>query len=191
MQRLSTELRKRQRGFSILEMLLATIILLVGLVAIAQLVPASMLLNYRNRTDSAALVFAQRELDQMLDQPINPTPPQFTDALGNVCALGNPTSLNVVQGNPVVVTSSYNSITGAQYSQTLIDFRGTPATNYSFIYKDQSDPTGVGTTYDVRWAVIITGTSGSVSSKRFILGVQQAGGNGYFQPITLDTMVER
>ena len=68
MQHLSTELRKRQRGFSILEMLLATIILLVGLVAIAQLVPASMLLNYRNRTDSAALVFAQRELDQMIDQ---------------------------------------------------------------------------------------------------------------------------
>src|SRR5260370_3663980 len=184
MQHLSTELRKRQRGFSILEMLLATIILLVGLVAIAQLVPASMLLNYRNRTDSAALVFAQRELDQMLDQPINPTPPQFTDALGNVCALGNPTSLNVVQGNPVVVTSSYNSITGAQYSQTLIDFRGTPATNYSFIYKDHSDPTGAGTTYDVRWAVIITGTSGSVSSMRSILVVQHHGENGCVQRIT-------
>jgi len=189
MRHLSTEPRKGPKGFSILEMLLATIILLVGLVAIAQLVPASMLLNYRNRTDSAALVFAQRELDQMLDQTLSTS--SFNDALGNFCSLGNSASLNVVQGNPVLVTSSYNSSTGAQYSQALIDFSGTPVTNYSFTYQDQSDPTGVGVTYDVRWAVIITGTNGTVSSKRFILGVQQAGGNGYFQPITLDAMVER
>jgi len=52
-----------------------------------------------------------------------------------------------------------------------------------------NDPSG--TTYDVRWAVIITGSGGTASSKRFILGVRQVGGNGYFQPITLDTMVEK
>src|SRR5258708_36590354 len=111
MQHLSTELRKRQRGFSILEMLLATIILLVGLVAIAQLVPAAMLLNYRNRTDSGALVFAQRELDQMLDQILNSS--SFNDALGNFCSLGNSASLNVVQIHPVLITSSYPYSTGA------------------------------------------------------------------------------
>src|SRR5258707_14477441 len=163
MRRSSTKLCDGQRGFSILEMMLATIILLVGLVAIAQLVPASILLNYRNRTDSAALVFAQRELDQMIDQPLSSN--SFTDALLNLCNLGDPVSPNVVQGNPVVVTSSYNSSTGAQYSQTLIDFSVTAVTNYSFTYQDQSDPTGVGVTYDVRWAVIITGTNGNVSSK--------------------------
>jgi prepilin-type N-terminal cleavage/methylation domain-containing protein len=63
-----TKRRKSERGFSLLEMLFATIILLVGLVAIAQLVPASMLLNYENRNNSSALVFAQLELDQMLDR---------------------------------------------------------------------------------------------------------------------------
>jgi len=160
-------------------MLLATVILLVGLVAIAQLVPASILLNYRNRTNSSALVFAQRELDQMLDQPLNPTPPQFTDALGNVCYLGSSASLNTVQGSPIVVVNN----------QPLINFNAAPVTNYSFTFSDSTDPSG--TTYDVRWAVIITGSTGNVSSKRFILGVQQRGGSGYFQPITLDTMVER
>jgi prepilin-type N-terminal cleavage/methylation domain-containing protein len=179
MQYSSKRLRDGQRGFSILEMMLATIILLVGLVAIAQLVPASILMNYRNRTDSSALVFAQREMDQMLDQPLNPTPPQFTDALGNVCYLGSSASLNTVQGSPVVVVNN----------QPLINFNAAPVTNYSFTFSDSTDPTG--TTYDVRWAVIITGNANNVSSKRFILGVQQRGGNGYFQPITLDTMVER
>ncbi len=87
MQRSFTSSRARLEGFSILEMMFATVILLVGLIAIAQLVPASILLNYRNRTDSTALVFAQRQLDQMLDQPLSAS--SFTDALGNTCQLGN------------------------------------------------------------------------------------------------------
>ena len=174
--------RFRQRGFSILEMLLATVILLVGLVSVAQLVPASLLLNYRNRMDSSALVFAQRQLDQMLDQPLISN--SFLDVLGNTCQLGNPAAPNVVQGSNVVFINN----------QTLIDFsqpQGAPApTNgYSFTYQDPSDPNG--TTYDVRWAVIVTGNGFTVGSKRFILGVRQLGGNGFFLPITLDTMVTK
>jgi type II secretory pathway pseudopilin PulG len=177
----STKLRDRERGFSILEMLFATIMLLVGLVAIAQLVPASILLNYRNRTDSSALVFAQRQLDQMLDQPLNVN--QFTDALGNICQLGNPAATNAVQGSTVTTTIN---------NQTLIAFNSpnpplAPTNGYGFTYQDPTDPNG--TTYDVRWAVIITGNGATASSRRFILGVRQAGGSGYFQPITLDTMV--
>jgi prepilin-type N-terminal cleavage/methylation domain-containing protein len=170
--------RRDERGFSLLEMLLATVILLVGLLAIAQLVPATILLNFRNRTDSSALVFAQRELDQFLDQPVDL--PSFIDTIGNTCALGNAASPNVVQGSPVVAINN----------QVVIDFTAAPVPNYSFPvpYQDPNDPSGIA--YDVRWAVIITG-SGTVSSKRFILGVRQQGGSGYFQPITLDTTVER
>jgi prepilin-type N-terminal cleavage/methylation domain-containing protein len=175
--------RRRQQGFSLLEMLLATIILLVGLLAIAQLVPASILLNFRNRTDSSALVFAQRELDQMLDQPLVAN--SFTDPLGvycplgNTCNLGDPTQPNQIVGSPIVVVQN----------QALIDFNAAPVTNYSFNYLDPADPSG--TTYDIRWAVIITGTGGSASGKRFILGIRQQGGSGYFQPVTLDTMVQK
>jgi prepilin-type N-terminal cleavage/methylation domain-containing protein len=177
-----TRRRKSQRGFSLVEMMFATVILLVGLVAIAQLVPASILLNSRNRMDSSALVFAQRELDFIVDQPLIST--NFTDPLGvycpigNTCNLGTPAPPNQVQGNPVVAVNN----------QTLIDFSNpTGFPNWSFTYQDPNDPSG--TTYDVRWAVIITGNGATASSKRFILGVRQAGGSGYFQPITLDTMV--
>jgi prepilin-type N-terminal cleavage/methylation domain-containing protein len=179
MQRLLTKSRGVQKGFSILEMLLATVILLIGLVTIAQLVPATILLNYHNRTDSSALVFAQRELDQMLAQPINPptNPPSFTDAEGNVCYLGDPTHPNQVVGTNVLLGLN---------SAPIIDFTST-VSNYNFTYQDPTDPSGA--TFDVRWAVITTGNGTTASSKRFILGIRQVGGNGYFQPITLDTMV--
>jgi len=171
--------RRSEAGFSLLEMMLATVILLVGLVAIAQLVPATILLNFRNRTDSSALVFAQRELDQFLDQPLFLT--SFTDAIGNTCALGNATPVNTVQGSSLAVVNN----------QVVIDFTRTLVPNYSFAipYQDPSDPSGI--SYDVRWAVIVTGNGSTVSSKRFILGIRQQGGNGYFQPITLDTTVEK
>lgn len=177
----NTKRRTGEGGFSILEMMFATIILLVGLVAIAQLVPATILMNYRNRMDSSALVFAQRELDQMLDQPLNApgAPPQFTDAQLNICYLGSPASPNTVQGSPVVVLNN----------QALINWAATPVPNFSFTSLDPTDPSGA--TYDVRWAVIITGNGTNVSAKRIILGVRQQGGNGYFQPITLDTVVQK
>ncbi len=178
MQSSTTKWRNRQKGFSILEMLLATVMLLVGLVAIAQLVPASILLNFRNRMDSSALVFAQRQLDQMIDQPL--TSSSFNDVLGNTCQLGNPAPANAIQGNNVVVSIN---------KQALIDFNSSPVTGYSFTYQDPTDPSG--TIYAVRWAVIVTGNGSTAASKRFILGVRQLSGNGYFLPITLDTMVAK
>lgn len=176
-----TKRRKSERGFSLLEMMFATVILLVGLVAIAQLVPASILLNYQNRNNSSALVFAQRELDQMLDQPLNPNAPtqQFTDAEGNVCQIGDPRVTNSVQGTNVLTVQN----------QAVIDFTSS-VPGYNFTYPvDPTVPNGI--SYDVRWAVIITGNGATVSSKRFILGIRQLGGTGYFPPITLDAMVEK
>jgi prepilin-type N-terminal cleavage/methylation domain-containing protein len=178
----STNRRSAQGGFSLLEMMFATVILLIGLVAVAQLVPASILMNNRNMTDSASSVLAQRQLDYFLDQPLTQT--FFSDTTGIscpisiTCQLGNPATPNVVVGNPVVVTN-----------QALIDFSATPQGGYSYTYQDPNDPGE--TIYDVRWAVITNVNGAVVTSKRIILGVRQQGGNGYFQPITLDTMVER
>ena len=185
MQLPTTRLRREQDGFSIIEMLFATVILLVGLVAVAQLVPASILLNFHNRSDSSALVFAQRQLDILLDQPLNPPGNSYTDPKGNIYQLGDPTNPNNVQGSNVITINGY----------TVISFGGSlpgtyPNTNgYGFIYPDPTDPNG--TTYDVRWAVIITGNGATASSKRFILGVRQVSGSGFSLPITLDTMVSK
>ena len=179
----SKERGGRDKGFSLVEMMVAIVVLMVGLVAIAQLVPTSALLNYRNRTDSSALVLAQREIDLMLDQPISRT--TFTDPLGllcpgtSTCSLGDPAAINVLQGSPVVLLNN----------QSAINFGAGPVPNFSVTYQDLADPSN--TSYDVRWAVIVTGNGTTVYSKRFIVGVRQQGGNGYLLPVTLDTMVQK
>lgn len=177
---MQAELRRcnnKQGGFSLLEVIVAILVLLIGVVAVAQLVPISLTFNNDNRSDSVAMVLAQRELDQMLDQPLKAT--QFTDRLGNVCSLGNAATPNIVVGSPVVIINN----------RPTIDFTAGLVGGYSFNYLDAEDPFGV--TYDVRWAVITTANGGNPNSKRFIMSARQLRGDGYVQPLTLDTMVEK
>lgn len=177
--------RRNQRGFTLTEVLMAIVILLVGIVAVAQLVPASIGSNSANRNDSSALVFAQRQMDQFLNQPLNMSisPPAFTETIDNqtfICYLGDPTQNNVLVGSPVAQF----------YSQVVIDFSQSPVANYSFTYQDPNDPFGL--VYDVRWAVITTTNAGGmVTSKRFILGTRKVGGNGIYNPVTLDTILSK
>ncbi len=170
--------QRNQRGFTLTEVLIAIVILLVGIVAVAQLVPASIGSNSTNRNDSSALVFAQRQMDQFLLQPLsNTTFIETIDAQTFTCSLGNPTQPNVVVG------SNYALF----YNQLVIDFSATPVANYSFVYHDPNDPAEVN--YDVRWAVFTTTNGGAVTSKRFILGARKKGGNGIYNPVTLDTIL--
>ncbi len=170
--------KTKQRGFTLMEVLVATIVLLTGIVATAQLVPVAVTANNNNRRDSTALVIAQRELSQMIEQPMSAV--QFTDNLGNVCSLGDAAQPGVTVGSPVVVIGN----------RPVINFGANPVVNYSFNTPvDPEDPYGA--SYDVRWAVITTSNVATASSRRFILSARLVGGNGYYLPLTLDAMVEK
>jgi prepilin-type N-terminal cleavage/methylation domain-containing protein len=170
--------KRKQRGFTLAEVLVATIVLLTGVVATAQLVPLAVTANNGNRRDSTALVIAQRELDQMLEQPLTVT--QFTDGLGNVCNLGDPTTPGTTVGSPVVVIGN----------RPVINFGVNTVGNYSFNSPvDPEDPYGA--RYDVRWAVITSGNGTTASSRRVILSARLVGGNGFYLPLTLDAMVQK
>jgi prepilin-type N-terminal cleavage/methylation domain-containing protein len=173
--------QRSQNGFTLIELMIAITVLVIGVVAVAQLIPAAMLLNTRNRADSSSLVYAQREMDQFVNYALTaPAPYTFTDQQGNAnLNLGGATSFNAVVGNPVTTVAGH----------VAVDFSGAQVNGYGYYYTDQRDTSG--TTYDVRWAVINTGTANNVNSRRFILGVRKMGGNGFMAPVTLDTTVSR
>jgi prepilin-type N-terminal cleavage/methylation domain-containing protein len=174
--------RSKQRGFSILEMLIAVVVLMVGALGVAQLIPFSLQNNTGNRGDSTGLVVAQRELEQFLQQPINNTTytnsTNVDDPCYNVvCNLGTNAAFNQFQGSPTVVVGG----------RTMIDFTQATVANYSVTYRDGRDPTK--SAYDVRWAVSTNGNAGNIMSKRIVISVRRDGPGAYIRPTTLDVVV--
>src|ERR1700747_3314183 len=125
--------RAAEHGFSILEMLIASVILMFGIVGVVQLVPASLQLNANNRLDTLATVIAQRELDQMLSQPLGVN--TFLHSDGRSISLGGTNT----PGAPVVQDPQ----TGA----VQINFGADPVDG--FFIAPYVDPSGA--TFDLRW----------------------------------------
>lgn len=63
-----------QAGFSMIELLIAIMVLMVGVVAVAELIPRAVQLNFRNRNNSTSLIWAQRTIEQMAAQAIDVLP---------------------------------------------------------------------------------------------------------------------
>lgn len=176
---------------SLLEMVLASAILMVGILSVVQLVPATLQLDVRNRMDTMATVIAQRELDQMLAQlqcsPQNPachglSTPGFVDSAGNNVSLDGSSS----SGSPVVMVGPTPVI---DFSAGLVDGFNVQG------YQDPNDPNFPnGATFELRWAVIqqpFPPTNGIVLSKRIIIGCRQTNANQPVLPVTLDTAVQK
>jgi prepilin-type N-terminal cleavage/methylation domain-containing protein len=169
--------KNRQRGFTLVEVLVATIVLMTGVVAVAQLVPVAVTANNVSRRDSTALVIAQRELAQMMEQPLSVF--TFNDALGNACNLGT-VAPGATVGSPVVVIAN----------RPTIDYSVAQVGGYSFTTQpDAQDP--YRSQYDVRWAVITDGNGATASSRRIIISARLLGGNRFSLPLTLDAMVQQ
>jgi prepilin-type N-terminal cleavage/methylation domain-containing protein len=85
----------RMRGFTVIELLVATVVLLVGIVGVSQMVTQAVDSDLRNRDTSSSMMAAQRELEQMLRLPIDanqlgtPTDYSFTDTDGDAAYVGS------------------------------------------------------------------------------------------------------
>jgi prepilin-type N-terminal cleavage/methylation domain-containing protein len=166
---------KQQRGFTFIELAIAVVILLFGIVAVVQLVPAALQSNNANRQDTMSTVIAQRELEQMLLQSLSAT--SFTDSDGNTINLGSVTSGGTVVGSPLISGTA------------AIDFSASNVTNYNLTYVDPNDSRSA--TYDVRWAVVTTLSGTNPTAKRFIIGVWKKNTGVFNQPVNIDTTLQK
>jgi Tfp pilus assembly protein PilV len=163
-------------GFTLLEMILACAVLMVGVVGVVQLVPASLKTSVNNRLDTLATVVAQRELDQMLAQPLTAT--TFVDQDGNTVSLGG-------AGSP-----GASVIMDADGVSAVIDFSSNVSTvpaGFSANYTDPADPAG--TSFELRWAVFTQSNGGTAISRRIIIGCRRANASNAIFPVTLDGSV--
>lgn len=167
---------RKQSGFSILEMILASSILMVGIISVVQLVPASLMSSVGNRLDTMATVVCQRELDQMLSQPLNVD--TFQDKDGQSISLGGAGA----PGAPVLMRGDFAVIHFAAFLP--------PPGFYTFY----TDPNDSSSSFELRWAVFPQTSNGVVVGKRIIIGCRRANSGGNTQlllPVSLDSSVQK
>lgn len=195
--------RRPTGGFTLVELLIAIVVMLVGIVAVAQLVPAAIRQNFRNRYDSSALIWAQRQLEQMQLQDMkvgNPTvvntPYLFTNL--NLPAATTPTRVMFLGQAPPLFTDAPGNLApppvtnGAALSPGSLSINwGQAAGTVPAGYRNQfTSPEGY--LYETRWNVMTFygNINGSILpvGKRIILSCRGGPTGVALPPATLVTM---
>jgi Tfp pilus assembly protein PilV len=192
---------RRVAGFTVLEVLVATIILMVGIIGVSDMVPKALDSDLRNRDTSSAIMASQMELEQLLRLPIDvnqlatPTDYSFTDADGFVAYVGaipNPATAAVTAAPPPAVQSGCPLT-----SNGMIDF-GQPCTAAG--YTKTVTPTNIagvatptsGPSIELRWSVITSYGNDNGTIKPVLKRIAIAGrttDGALTIPATLNVMV--
>ena len=171
--------RNPESGITVIEVLVATVILLVCSLSILGLVATSIAMNNRNKMDSTGTMLAQSIVEQIKATIIGSEDSSLTDCLGTVWPI------DTAPG-------------GATLNGSKIDFTETsPPDGYHMVYVVKSPCTTSGTqemTYDVRWNVSIVGAPLSPTNTFLLtVGARTLGhgeGNTFYAlPINFRVMV--
>src|SRR3984893_10746672 len=148
------KLKKRERGMSLIELMIAMVVLMVGVLAVMSLIAVAIGSNARNRRDSTGTMLAEMVLDQISAIPVGASPStvRISDCATNSYTIES-------AGSP--------SGAGANLSGSNIDFTQGAATitaNYSMMYTVCGPSNDTRAVYDVRWNVqTITANSNFVT----------------------------
>lgn len=190
---------RRQAGFSLIELMIAIVVLVVGIMGITQLVLTGIQANTRSRYDSTGLILAERQLELMARQLIDvggPVPGAHYSFLGTLPD-GTPLSpynvgLRPAVGGPMITTAGATLLpnsTQIDWTQpggaaALVGYRNTFTLN---------EGTAGGLNYETRWAVVtyFASINGNVRpvAKRIIVSVRGGPPGTVQRPATVATMV--
>ena len=174
-----------ESGLTLIELMIAMMVLAIGLAGVMAIVVAALYGNNRNRVDTAATTISQMVIEQMADVPANDnTVLNVTDCAGvvwNINTAAGGAALKGTNNFPVWVAND-------------IDFNvAQPGAGYFMNYTACSTAGSPGLVYDVRWNVTQTTafTKSVVVATRIKATVTNtAGGNIFFAiPVQLKTVL--
>ena len=168
-----------QRGMSLIEMMMACVVLLVGVLAAATLIPLAIGTNSRNRQQSNSTVIAQMLMEKILSVPVGAPTPTLSDCTGTSTTI-NATGTATGAGATLLSTGD------ADYSQTA-GSAGDP-TGYYMLYT-ACGTNGRQSIYDVRWNI----KTPSPYVEQVVISAKLKGSNNnlvlYSRTVTIRSMI--
>jgi len=166
---------KRQAGFTLLELMIAALVLVFGLLAITALFATAIGNNGRSRVDSTATMLSQSVIEQITA----------------VLARGGPAAVTDC-GQPPTTWAVDTSVGGATLSGSSIDFTQTsPPAGYhmNFVVCNGGGESGTQALYDVRWNVAQLSTNSYLVTVAARPSGMTPGRFTFALPVTLRTFV--
>ena len=155
----------RQDGISMIELMIAGVVMVVGFLGLMVLITTAIATNNRNRLDSTGTMLAQAVMEQ-----VKSTIPGAGSSTLSDCN-GTTHTINTAAG-------------GAPLTGGAVDFTQTAVTNYSMDYVVCVGT--VQTTYDVRWNIAAVGGNYLVTVSSRLKGQGTSTNLKYFAlPVTL------
>ncbi len=156
--RRSRKKRNGESGLTMIELMIAGFILVVGMLGFAALMATAIAANMRSRTDSTATMLSQTVLEQLAASLVGTsgaTAPTIKDCAGNVY------NINVSAGGATLDTSTEF----IDWTQSASSITGGSGGGYQMYYEICASTSNTTTnaqqhTYDVRWNVqSVSGTN--------------------------------
>jgi prepilin-type N-terminal cleavage/methylation domain-containing protein len=173
---------RSERGMSLIELMLAMLVLAIGLGGITIMLTTAIASDNRNSRDTTSTLLAQMVIEQISAQhPYASLPIAVTDCAGNPFTIGSDpgpvgtgTGANLTANGTIDFTQAFSSVT----------------TTYAMQYVDCSVAGGIQTTYDVRWNVMSVSTNASsrlitAAARPMASNVNQLGGFYFALPVNL------
>jgi prepilin-type N-terminal cleavage/methylation domain-containing protein len=166
-----------ERGFSLIELLVAMVVLAVGLLAGLGMIIAAIASNGGPKTNTAAATLAESTLERIVAVPLSPTGVSSPTSL-NDCA-GNNFAINTAPGGSPLVTTTWG---------ISADFQQPAVPGYSMLYVNCTS--GQGLTYDIRWTIEAGPTPSTqlVTVSARALGTNTGPSAPFVRPVTLRTL---
>ena len=133
--------RKEQgRGFSLVELMIAMVVLAVGLLAATGLICAAMASNVAPKLSTASATLAESTLERIIAIPADATGAAALTSITD--CTGNNFAINTLPGGSATTTAT---------SGIMVDFQQPALPGYSMQYSNCT--AGQTMTYDVRWTI--------------------------------------